>query len=143
MTAPRVTQSARSSTTFEIAPLSAEDDAVRQIFGNPITNLGDGPRGGPGGLSLLASLLKAASEGDEPYLVKYEGSKVPRGLVVDGVPVVWTQHGMVTGEGGARLGTYERLVEFGRPIGIPKSSTDFMLGSEAQWMVVVPPRKAP
>lgn len=134
----RVTQAPDSKITFEISPLSTEDEAVRRIFGNPIVNLGDGPFGTPGGISLISSLLRAASEGDEPCLVKYDGSKIPRGLVVDGVPVVWTQHGIVTGEGGKNLGTYERLVEFGRPLGIPKSSTDWMLGGEAQWMVITP-----
>lgn len=151
----RVSQAADSTTTFDISRFSPEDAALRKMFGNPIIDLGDGgvarrfnattrqwkPEPVIGAQSLHFSLLHAMIEGDDPYLVKYDGSKIPsRGLLVDGVRVVWTQHRIVTGEGGKHLGTYERLVEFGRPLGIPASSTDWMLGGNAQWMVITPKR---
>lgn len=53
--------------------------------------------------------------GSTPIKLEWKGTKIPRGLSINGVPIAWTQHGIVTGENGQRLGTYKRLVEFGGP----------------------------
>jgi hypothetical protein len=47
------------------------------------------------------------------FHLKWEGNKIPRGAVIEGVEIAWTQNGQVTGVGGKMIGTYDRLVEFG------------------------------
>ena len=59
-------------------------------------------------------LLRAiASQASHAYVLKWEGNKIPRGAVVDGETIAWTQHGCVTSDSGKMVGTYERVVEFG------------------------------
>ncbi len=47
------------------------------------------------------------------YLLKWQGSKIPRGATIGGVEIGWTQHGMITGSNGMGLGYYSRLLEWG------------------------------
>ncbi len=63
--------------------------------------------------SKLNSILDKIKKGAEIFLVDWEGSKIPRGVLVRGYEIAWTQNGAVTEVGGARIGTYQRLVEFG------------------------------
>jgi hypothetical protein len=59
---------------------------------------------------LLGKLAELATE---IYLLEWEGGKIPRGAVLNGKEIGWTQHGMVTSTTGEMMGTYERSVEFG------------------------------
>lgn len=63
-------------------------------------------------LNLLGKIAEEAGGG---YRLRWRGSKIPRGATVGGVSIGWTQNGIVTGTGGERLGTYERVVEWGGP----------------------------
>lgn len=45
-------------------------------------------------------------------LLRWNGSKIPRGAKVGGMNIDWTQHGMVSA-GGKTVGMYDRLVEYG------------------------------
>lgn len=47
------------------------------------------------------------------YDMEWLGSKIPRGATIDGVPISWTQNGMITGENGVHLGLYDRMQEGG------------------------------
>ena|SRR3989344_388238 len=58
-------------------------------------------------------LCKIAERAKEIFLLEWDGNKIPRGAVVCGMSIGWTQHGLVTSESGQSIGTYERLVEFG------------------------------
>ena len=48
-------------------------------------------------------------------VLKWKGSKTPRGLSIGGVDISHAQHGIVTGVNGKTLGTYTRTMEFGGP----------------------------
>ena len=49
-------------------------------------------------------------------LLAWEGSKVPRGLEMpNGGKIAWTQHGIVSGQNGEKLGLYQRIEEWGGP----------------------------
>ncbi len=62
-------------------------------------------------------LKKMAEAAKEFFLLEWVGSKIPRGAVISGHTVVWTQNGVVTAEGGGIIGTYHRVVECGGPSG--------------------------
>ena len=47
------------------------------------------------------------------YIMRWKGSKIPRGAIIDGIAIVWTQHGIIIGENGEALGYYDRMREFG------------------------------
>lgn len=68
--------------------------------------------------SLLNSSRKDAKK---IFHLKWEGDKIPRGAVIEGMTIGWTQNGMVNGtdkeDRDANIGTYERLVEFGGATG--------------------------
>lgn len=62
----------------------------------------------------LNNLLQRVSElSTKIFLLEWEGNKIPRGTRINGKPIGWTQHGMVTSDQGQTIGTYERLSEFG------------------------------
>ena len=61
------------------------------------------------------------------FHLKWEGNKIPRGAVVEGVEIAWTQNGQVTGIGGQMIGTYDRLVEFGGASGKEQQMLIFVL----------------
>lgn len=58
-------------------------------------------------------LRRIAERAKEIFLLEWEGNKIPRGAVICGKSITWTQHGRVISEGDEDIGTYERLVEFG------------------------------
>ena len=97
MAAPTV----RAVTTDEVSEL-------RETHGKWTPNLGGGRN--ESNVTALQDLMK---HGADTFLVEWQGSKVPRGAEINGVPIGWTQNGMVSGTGGEALGTYERLVEYG------------------------------
>lgn len=47
------------------------------------------------------------------YLLTWHGGKIPRGAMLNGQEIGWTQHGIVTSVNGEQLGFYDRLLEFG------------------------------
>lgn len=64
--------------------------------------------------SKVSSLLSAMkTQAKHAYVLSWEGSKIPRGAVINGETIAWTQHGCVTSESGKMIGTYDRVVEFG------------------------------
>jgi hypothetical protein len=58
-------------------------------------------------------LAAYAERSTSVFFLCWKGNKVPRGAVIRGQVVAWTQNGSVVAESGALIGTYERLVEFG------------------------------
>ena len=62
-------------------------------------------------------LLALASASKKFYLLEWEGNKIPRGAVIEGKTISWTQNGIVMSTDGKQIGTYERTVEFGGPSG--------------------------
>jgi hypothetical protein len=50
-----------------------------------------------------------------PVILKWKGSKIPRGETIAGVEVAWAQHGVLSGADGEMIGSYVRLVTFGGP----------------------------
>lgn len=58
-------------------------------------------------------LREIADRAKEVFLLEWEGNKIPRGAVINGNSISWTQHGIVTSAKGEMMGIYERLVEFG------------------------------
>ena len=61
---------------------------------------------------ILTNLLNRLSEDADVYLVEWSAkSRVPRGAIIAGREVAWTQHGLVRQKGGDIIGYYERLVD--------------------------------
>jgi hypothetical protein len=52
----------------------------------------------------IALIQRGANGRKRHYLLSWEGTKVPRSATVGGVPIGWTQHGIVAGVNGACLG---------------------------------------
>ncbi|MDO8594838.1 MAG: hypothetical protein Q7R93_05015 [bacterium] len=72
-------------------------------------------------------LLNRRSRARKVFHLKWEGSKIPRGAVIEGAEIAWTQNGEVAGVGGKRIGVYDRLIEFGGAT-----------GKEQQMLIFVP-----
>lgn len=81
-------------------------------FGPHVTLGAQTPEEFGGEIQLNELLGKFASLAQKFFLLEWEGNKIPRGAVVCGHTIDWTQNGIVSSRG-ARIGTYERLVEFG------------------------------
>ena len=63
---------------------------------------------------MLDDCLRAVTaKSTSVFFLRWKGSKIPRGAVIRGRVVAWTQNGVVTDEKGEMIGTYSRLVEFG------------------------------
>lgn len=62
-------------------------------------------------LNGLITELKKVSQ--KAYILAWEGGKVPRGAIVDGHTIGWTQNGQVIAEDGKFIGVYDRLMEYG------------------------------
>jgi hypothetical protein len=78
------------------------DCIIRPNLGDPVANL------------IMNDLLKKMRESSKKtFHLKWKGGKIPRGAIIEGVPIGWTQHGMVIGTNSEPIGTYERMVEFG------------------------------
>ena len=61
---------------------------------------------------LVARLLNQLSEEADVYVVEWSAkSRVPRGAILAGREVAWTQHGIVRQKGGEVIGYYERLID--------------------------------
>ncbi|MCR4281403.1 MAG: hypothetical protein NUV88_03675 [Candidatus Kaiserbacteria bacterium] len=58
----------------------------------------------------LGQLQSAAKKS---YKLEWEGNKIPRGAIVDGKTIAWTQNGQVVDDQGNMIGTYDRTIEFG------------------------------
>lgn len=89
---------------------------ITDVTGDPMSNeKGKGVNLGDAKLNGIANgLISEMRQRARKILhLQWEGSKIPRGAVIDGTEIVWTQNGQVTGAGGKSIGTYERLVEFG------------------------------
>lgn len=86
---------------MKITQIETEDPKIKVTLGNI-------------GLDTLTSdlLTKQAQKARATYLVEWQGSKIPRGAVIEGNVIEWTQNGVVVA-GGKDIGVYERLLEFG------------------------------
>ena len=93
------------------------------MSGNDANPAGDAKRDGaklhPVDPMLLAKQLldrvRQSSEND--CIMWWKGTKVPRGAMIDGVPVAWAQHGIIRGPDGQELAYYDRMREFAGPNG--------------------------
>ena len=74
-----------------------------------------GPRTSTGRPEVLlnACLQAYAAQSRTIFFLAWKGSKIPRGAVIRGHTIAWTQNGLVSAENGVTIGTYSRLVEFG------------------------------
>lgn len=61
------------------------------------------------------------------FHLKWEGSKIPRGAMIDGTEIGWAQNGQVVGVDGKTIGVYDRLVEFGGTSGKEQQMLIFVL----------------
>lgn len=77
------------------------------------------------GLQRLLCAFKARAE--KVYLVHWEGSEVPRGIVIGGQEVAWTQSGVVTAREGKKIGTYERIIKHGGRYGDEQFMAIFLM----------------
>lgn len=59
----------------------------------------------------INGLLTRISMRLQPYLVEWTGSRIPRGAVVNGHTIAWTQHGIVRVDGGKEVGYYNRVID--------------------------------
>ena len=62
---------------------------------------------------LNALLERRRENANHAYVLRWEGNKVPRGAVVGGETLAWTQNGTVHNQSGRIVGTYDRVVQFG------------------------------
>ena len=64
-------------------------------------------------------LWKTANRCRRKFAIAWTGSKIPRGVVLLGYKIVWTQHGRVIAEDATgkdtEIGIYQRVIEFGGP----------------------------
>lgn len=58
-------------------------------------------------------LQKIAERANDIFLLEWEGNKIPRGAIINGRSIGWTQNGIVVSDQGENMGTYKRTVEFG------------------------------
>jgi hypothetical protein len=49
------------------------------------------------------------------FRLHWTGTKIPRGASIDGDPIAWTQHGVVSGASQNTIGYYSRLEEWTGP----------------------------
>jgi hypothetical protein len=59
----------------------------------------------------ITKLVQESSFDKEIYLLEWEGTRVPRGAIIKGKEVGWTQHGFIYDKQGQILGYYERLID--------------------------------
>ena len=58
-------------------------------------------------------IINAIRQGSKhDCIMRGKGSKIPRGATIDGIEVVWAQHGIISGPNGQQLGSYDRMEEF-------------------------------
>lgn len=62
-------------------------------------------------LENLMDTMRASSK--RVFELSWKGKKIPRGAIIMGKEIGWTQNGLVTSMDGEMIGTYERLEEFG------------------------------
>ena len=85
-----------------------EDNAAEIAARARGVNLGD-----PAAEAGLNAFLRQVRAGKRIFVLDWEGSKVPRGVEIDGQEIAWTQNGMVTSTDRKHIGTYNRTIEFG------------------------------
>lgn len=61
---------------------------------------------------ILKELMRLRQSGPHE-VIKWKGSKVPRGKAINGSTIAHAQHGILRSAGGKDIGTYRRVVEFG------------------------------
>lgn len=59
---------------------------------------------------LHGELMKQANDA---FILMWEGNKIPRGAVVNGYAIGWTQNGQVLSVDGEMIGVYDRILEYG------------------------------
>ena len=70
--------------------------------------------GDPEADARVNSLLERRRDGaNHAYILRWEGSKVPRGAIVGDETLAWTQNGTAHNRSGRMVGTYDRVVVFG------------------------------
>lgn len=83
---------------------------VTQIMGTLIPNmsvfLGNGELS-----ERVSGLLQRLAQDKDAFLVEWSGSRVPRGAIIKGQEVAWTQHGTVRSTENKVIGYYERIVD--------------------------------
>lgn len=85
-----------------------EENARELAVGARGVNLGDKQQE-----RRLNDLLAQIRQDTRVYLLDWEGSKVPRGVTIEGKVIAWTQNGMVVATDHSTIGTYDRTIEFG------------------------------
>lgn len=99
-------------TTPQVQVLKLEGTVNHGLY--PHVNLGTRTEGQAAMQQLVEAHLQArAARSKHVFLLEWEGNKIPRGAVIKGHSIGWTQNGIVTSEQGQTIGVYERLIEFG------------------------------
>jgi hypothetical protein len=113
---------------FRSGPTLFEVESIQDPKKFPKTNLGCAEAE-----TILDTLLLArVSTSRKCYRVSWQGSKIPRGLVIDGrYQIDWTQNGIISAtdlvtKGYRDIGTYAREVEFGGPKGLDQVMVMFI-----------------
>lgn len=63
------------------------------------------------------------------FRLHWKGSKIPRGAFLDGSPIVWTQHGIVSTEATANSGYYARVEEWS---GVNKDEHEMIIATNGE-----------
>lgn len=109
MNSPVTVLEVRAENVQELCDLGFNLTTFLEAHEQPSAKVGDGSRE-----AQLNGLLQAwAAKATTAFFLRWTGSKVPRGAVIRGKVVAWTQNGLVVDEAGETIGTYSRLVEFG------------------------------
>ena len=85
----------------QLIRLSAEDDPEMQQIENRVN-------------SMLNQLKDMA---DRFFVISWEGSRVPRGAMIDEHEIAWTQNGRVLNSQGKAIGYYDRIIDCGSETG--------------------------
>lgn len=91
-------------------------ETLRQLFpGTPKVNLGAEANPTEENIEREAItggvLEKFKEHSTRAFQLAWKGGRVPRGAIVAGQEIGWTQHGMVTSKDGRQIGTYERVID--------------------------------
>lgn len=62
--------------------------------------------------AIVSGLARALSAGKDTFMIEWqEKSRIPRGAIIKGQEIGWTQHGIVSSITGQQIGYYERVVD--------------------------------
>lgn len=82
-------------------------------------------------VNVIQAALKRGS--DKFYVLDWNGNKIPRGVVLEGHEIGWTQHGVVSSTDGETMGNYDRMIEFGGEDGKQQRMIVYMMSPKPEF----------